>query len=196
MKVKGRLRVVRFDDSIQEQDGICRLSLESKIKKIKAVGDIKAKQIDVVNAYFKGRINIQNIETKELYIIGEITARKIFAEKFMCEFSGNSTAEVITANKVYFKPEDNDENIINNFIGRMLGRKIPTFTMHKNDNFKICCINADDVFIQNTEVDYVAGKRIVIGKHSAVKEVVYTESLKVFPNASVENIKRVSRRRL
>ena len=66
MKVKGRLRVVRFDDSIQEQDGICRLALESKIKKIKAVGDIKAKQIDVVNAYFKGRISIQNIETKEL----------------------------------------------------------------------------------------------------------------------------------
>lgn len=169
-------------------------------------GDIQAEQIQI-NGTAETKSNLQaekvevngsfhcaNLDCEKLMVRGMMHASgEINCEKI--EVYGSFQADTLNAEQVDFSLGGitNIREVVGARV-EIRDRLMPAFAVAAFgptlSRFKATLVEADDIYIENTEADVVSGNRVVIGRGCKIGRVEYRETLKVTEGSSVEQVVR------
>lgn len=152
----------------------------------KANEDIAAEKIEV-----NGTLSGHSLKGKKIVIRGlaELTGK---IEGEMLDLNGSFKAESVNCDKVdiTLRGFGNVREIVGSKVEVKVKEPIITlFSIQiKPSILKAELIEADEIFLENTEADVVCGTQITIGKGCKIKRVEYKQNLKVSNDAAVDQI--------
>lgn len=166
-------------------------------------GEITAESLNV-NGAAKAS---ENITAEKVEVNGTFSGRNIKGKKIiirgMADFNGTMESEKVEVNGSIKCGSINAEEIeiklkgfgnINELVGTKISVKVnePLLIIMnvqiKPSVLKAKLIEADEVFLENTEADVVSGNIVQIGRGCKIGRVEYRESLKVSDSSSVDQI--------
>jgi hypothetical protein len=171
--------------------------LFGSVNKVSLKGDISGETLESVlqlesngildfkNLIFKNSFKaINDIECEQFYSLGEIDAQGINSEYTFIRPCPNSKINTITGSKLMIC---RDFSLTNEFIN--IPKNYSDSLYEEYDNkvgvLEIGLIEADDIYVENVNVDYIRGKNIVIGSNCHIKQLEYTNEIEISKNSIV-----------
>ncbi len=175
----------------------------SSINKVTLKGNISGETLEsVFNLESKGTLNYKNlillssfkalndIECEQFYSLGGIEVNGINSEYTYIRPCPDSKIKTIAGSKVTIC---RDFSITDEF------KRIPknySDSLYENyDNkvgiLEISLIEADDIYVENVNVDCIRGKNIVIGSNCHIKQVEYSDEIEISKNSIVDKGEKI-----
>lgn len=182
-----------------------------EVSKLDIYGDAEIQGfIRAEDASFKGDVRLKSpLHAEEFSVYGEVAAAKVEAKKIKV-YGSVDRAEELVAEELVIKGVVLMDGVINaetaklRLLGNSKVREIYCTALEilAGDSpyqgvlsglvsktttgiIRVDLIEGDDIFLENTHADVVRGARVVLGKHTVVRRVEYSEQLKVHETAEV-----------
>ena len=151
---------------------------------LKIEGECQGKVVNSQNISVSGTFDVHTVKAeKSLKIEGSIDSENVFAEEIIMESRGGSIIEVKCTKIKIFHGEIHD--IGSSILSGIFGRK---FQHQSNSRVRIGKIDADEVDLQNCEVDEIKCKDAMVGSNCAIKKLIVSGKYKVSESSTVNEV--------
>lgn len=172
--------------------------LFNSVNKVSLIGDLSGETLESVlelesngklkfkNFIFKNSFKALNdIECEQFYSLDEIKVNNINSEYTYVRPCPNSKVKSITGSKVMIC---RDFSVTDDF--KIIPKNYSDSLYEDYDNkvgiLEIGLIEADEIYVENVNVDCIRGKNIVIGSNCKIKQAEYTNEIEISKNSIVE----------
>ena len=188
MNVSGRLTITGQNGETSKQQGRIKVTDIETAQFVEAEGNISFQTLSAITVSLRGKVKGNDIVAKELVIDGSVKAHTIHCEKGeLCLSQTNSITQIVGKDVNIYVTGNRNPELVTSFISSFLGRTVPN-PSKELDKIYISEINSDEVVLEKCSCDNVCCKSVVLKGGCKIKNLKYTDSIKMDSSSYVENL--------
>ena len=188
MNVSGRLTITGSNGKTDKQQGRIKVTDIENAQFVEVEGNISFQALSAITVSLRGKVKGNDIAAQELMIDGSVKAHTIHCEKGKLRLSQtNNITQIIGKDVNISVAGSRNPELVSSFIGSFLGRTVPT-PPKEHDKIYIGEINSDEVVLEKCTCDNVCCKSVVLQGGCKIKNLKYTDSIKMDSYSYVENL--------